>query len=145
MKLSTNFTLEELTISQTALRNNIDNTPNEEEIENLKRLCINILQPLRDDFELPLVVSSGFRSKELSSLVGSKITSQHCSGCAADFIIPGVDNKKVFKHIVENLPMDQAILEYYTEENGGWIHVSYVPNGRGQALVKDKEGYKTWQ
>ena len=145
MKLSTNFTLEELTISQTALRNNIDNTPNEEEIENLKRLCINILQPLRDDFELPLVVSSGFRSKELSSLVGSKITSQHCSGCAADFIIPGVDNKKVFKHIVENLPMDQAILEYYTEDNGGWIHVSYVPNGRGQALVKDKEGYKTWQ
>ena len=145
MKLSTNFTLEELTISQTALRNGIDNTPNEEEIENLKRLCINILQPLRDDFELPLVVSSGFRSKELSSLVGSKITSQHCSGCAADFIIPGVDNKKVFKHIVENLPMDQAILEYYTEENGGWIHVSYVPNGRGQALVKDKEGYKTWQ
>lgn len=145
MKLSTNFTLEELTISQTALRNNIDNTPNEEEIENLKRLCINILQPLRDDFELPLVVSSGFRSKELSSLVGSKITSQHCSGCAADFIIPGVDNKKVFKHIVENLPMDQAILEYYTEENGGWIHVSYVPNGRGQALTKDKEGYKTWQ
>ena len=144
MKLSTNFTLEELTISQTALRNNIDNTPNEEEIENLKRLCINILQPLRDDFELPLVVSSGFRSKELSSLVGSKITSQHCSGCAADFIIPGVDNKKVFKHIVENLPMDQAILEYYTEENGGWIHVSYVPNGRGQALIKDKEGYKTW-
>ena len=145
MKLSTNFTLEELTISQTALRNGIDNTPNEEEIENLKRLCINILQPLRDDFELPLVVSSGFRSKELSSLVGSKITSQHCSGCAADFIIPGVDNKKVFKHIVENLPMDQAILEYYTEENGGWIHVSYVPNGRGQALTKDKEGYKTWQ
>jgi len=145
MKLSTNFTLEELTISQTALRNNIDNTPDKEEIENLKRLCINILQPLRDDFELPLVVSSGFRSKELSSLVGSKITSQHCSGCAADFIIPGVDNKKVFKHIVENLPMDQAILEYYTEENGGWIHVSYVPNGRGQALVKDKEGYKTWQ
>jgi len=78
MKLSTNFTLEELTISQTALRNGIDNTPNKEEIENLKRLCINILQPLRDDFELPLVVSSGFRSKELSSLVGSKITSQHC-------------------------------------------------------------------
>ncbi len=145
MKLSTNFTLEELTISQTALRNNIDNTPDKEEIENLKRLCINILQPLRDDFELPLVVSSGFRSKELSSLVGSKITSQHCMGSAADFTIPSVNNKKVFKHIIENLPMDQAILEYYTEENGGWIHVSYVPNGRGQALVKDKEGYKTWQ
>ena len=145
MKLSSNFTLEELTISQTALRNDIDNIPNEEEIENLKQLCINILQPLRDDYQLPLVISSGFRSKELSSLVGSKPTSQHCQGSAADFTIPGVDNKKVFKHIIENLPFDQAILEYYNEDNSGWIHVSYVTSGRGQALTKDKEGYKTWQ
>ncbi len=145
MKLSSNFTLEELTISQTALRNDIDNIPNEEETENLKQLCINILQPLRDDYQLPLVISSGFRSKELSSLVGSKPTSQHCQGSAADFTIPGVDNKKVFKHIIENLPFDQAILEYYNEDNSGWIHVSYIPNGRGQALTKDKEGYKTWQ
>jgi len=145
MKLSSNFTLEELTISQTALRNDIDNIPNEEEIENLKQLCVNILQPLRDDYQLPLVISSGFRSKELSSLVGSKPTSQHCQGSAADFTIPGVDNKKVFKHIIENLPFDQAILEYYNEDNSGWIHVSYVTSGRGQALTKDKEGYKTWQ
>jgi len=145
MKLSNNFTLEELIISQTALRNNIDNIPNEEETENLKQLCINILQPLRDDYQLPLVISSGFRSKELSSLVGSKPTSQHCSGSAADFTIPGVDNKKVFKHIIENLPFDQAILEYYTEENGGWIHISYIPNGRGQALTKDKKEYKDYK
>ena len=145
MKLTNNFSLEELTISQTALRNGIDNTPSSEHIENLKLLCENILQPLREDYNLPLVVSSGYRSKKLAVLVGSKITSQHCLGCAADFTIPGVDNKKVFKHIVENLPMDQVILEYYTEENGGWIHVSYVSNGRGQALTKDKEGYKTWQ
>tara|TARA_R110000868_G_C10356213_1_gene716816 strand:+ start:64 stop:501 length:438 start_codon:yes stop_codon:yes gene_type:complete len=145
MKLSSNFTLEELTISQTALRNDIDNIPNEEETENLKQLCINILQPLRDDYQLPLVISSSFRSKELSSLVGSKPTSQHCQGSAADFTIPGVDNKKVFKHIIENLPFDQAILEYYNEDNSGWIHVSYVTSGRGQALTKDKEGYKTWQ
>ena len=145
MKLSSNFTLEELTISQTALRNDIDNIPNEEETENLKQLCVNILQPLRDDYQLPLVISSGFRSKELSSLVGSKTTSQHCQGSAADFTIPGVDNKKVFKHIIENLPFDQAILEYYNEDNSGWIHVSYVTSGRGQALTKDKEGYKTWQ
>jgi len=145
MKLSSNFTLEELTISQTALRNDIDNIPNEEETENLKQLCINILQPLRDDYQLPLVISSGFRSKELSSLVGSKPTSQHCQGSAADFTIPGVDNKKVFKHIIENLPFDQAILEYYNEDNSGWIHVSYVISGRGQALTKDKKGYKVWE
>ena len=145
MKLSSNFTLEELTISQTALRNDIDNIPNEEETENLKQLCINILQPLRDDYQLPLVISSGFRSKELSSLVGSKPTSQHCQGSAADFTIPGVDNKKVFKHIIENLPFDQAILEYYNEDNSGWIHVSYVTSGRGQALTKDKKEYKDYK
>jgi uncharacterized protein YcbK (DUF882 family) len=145
MKLTNNFSLEELTVSQTALRNNIDNNPSKEHIENLRLLCENILQPLREDYNLPLVISSGYRSKKLAGLVGSKITSQHCLGCAADFTIPSVDNKKVFKHIVENLPMDQVILEYYTEENGGWIHVSYIPNGRGQALTKDKEGYKTWQ
>ena len=144
MKLTNNFSLEELTVSQTALRNNIDNDPSKEHIENLRLLCENILQPLREDYNLPLVISSGYRSKKLAGLVGSKITSQHCLGCAADFTIPSVDNKKVFKHIVENLPMDQVILEYYTEENGGWIHVSYIPNGRGQALTKDKEGYKTW-
>ena len=133
MKLTNNFSLEELTVSQTALRNNIDNNPSKEHIENLRLLCENILQPLREDYNLPLVISSGYRSKKLAGLVGSKITSQHCLGCAADFTIPSVDNKKVFKHIVENLPMDQVILEYYTEENGGWIHVSYIPNGRGQA------------
>ena len=145
MKLTDNFTLQEMIQSQTALRNGIDNTPSSEHIENLKLLCEHILQPLRDDYNLPLVITSGYRSKKLAGLVGSNITSQLCSGCGADFTIPGIDNKKVFKHIIENLPFDQAILEYYTEDNGGWIHVSYVPNGRGQALTKDKEGYKTWQ
>lgn len=151
MKLTENFTLAELTKSETAEKNNIENIPNNEEIECLKQLCENILQPLRDDFQKPLIISSGFRSKKLSLLVGSKTTSQHCKGQAADFIIPGIDNKRVFKHIIENLPMDQVILEYYQEDdtndfsNKGWIHCSYVPNGRGQALTKDKTGYKLWQ
>jgi zinc D-Ala-D-Ala carboxypeptidase len=151
MKLTENFTLAELTKSETAEKNNIDNTPDAEQIECLKQLCENILQPLRDDFQKPLVISSGFRSKKLALLVGSKTTSQHCKGQAADFTIPGIDNKKVFKHIIENLPMDQVILEYYKEDdtkeysNEGWIHCSYIPNGRGQALTKDDTGYKLWQ
>src|SRR6056300_1198368 len=130
MKLTENFTLAELTKSETAEKNNLDNTPDAEQIECLKQLCENILQPLRDDFQKPLVVSSGFRSKKLSLAINSKTTSQHCKGQAADFIIPGVDNKKVFKHIIENLPIDQAILEYYDESdiNSGWIHVSWSPN-----------------
>jgi uncharacterized protein YcbK (DUF882 family) len=151
MKLTENFTLAELTKSETAEKNNLDNTPNEQQIECLRQLCVHILQPLRDDFQKPLVVSSGFRSKKLSLLIKSKPTSQHCLGQAADFIIPSIDNKKVFKHIIENLPMDQVILEYYQEDdmkdysNKGWIHCSYVPNGRGQALTKDENGYKLWQ
>ena len=151
MKLTENFTLAELTKSETAEKNNLDNTPNEQQIECLRQLCVHILQPLRDDFQKPLVVSSGFRSKKLSLLIKSKPTSQHCLGQAADFIIPSIDNKKVFKHIIENLPMDQVILEYYQEDemkdysNKGWIHCSYVPNGRGQALTKDDTGYKLWQ
>ena len=151
MKLTDNFSLEEMTRSATAEKKNIENVPNEEQIECLRQLCVHILQPLRDDFQKPLVVSSGFRSKKLSLLIKSKPTSQHCLGQATDFTIPGVDNKKVFKHIIENLPMDQVILEYYQEDdmkdysNKGWIHCSYVPNGRGQALTKDENGYKLWQ
>ena len=149
MKLTENFSLKEMTQSQTALKNNIDNEPNAEQIENLKQLCQTILQPIREDFQLPIKITSGFRSPELCEIIGSKSTSQHCANecAAADFEIPGVDNKKVFKHIIENLPYDQIILEYYDESdiNSGWIHVSWSPNPRGQALIKDKEGYKTWQ
>ena len=153
MKLTENFSLKEMTQSQTALKNNIDNEPNAEQIENLRQLCQTILQPIREDFQLPIKITSGFRSPELCKLIGSKPTSQHCANecAAADFEIPGVDNKKVFKHIIENLPMDQVILEYYKEDdtkeysNEGWIHCSYVPKGRGQALTKDDTGYKLWQ
>ena len=149
MKLTENFSLKEMTQSQTALKNNIDNEPNAEQIENLRQLCQTILQPIREDFQLPIKITSGFRSPELCEILLSKSTSQHCANecAAADFEIPGVDNKKVFKHIIENLPFDQIILEYYDESdiNSGWIHVSWSPNPRGQALTKDKEGYKTWQ
>ena len=149
MKLTENFSLKEMTQSQTALKNNIDNEPNAEQIENLRQLCKTILQNLRDDFQLPVKITSGFRSPELCKLIGSKPTSQHCANecAAADFEIPGIDNKKVFRHIIENLPYDQIILEYYDESdiNSGWIHVSWSPHPRGQALTKDKEGYKTWQ
>ncbi len=148
MKLTENFSLKEMTQSQTALKNNIDNEPNAEQIENLRQLCKTILQPLREDFQLPIKVTSGYRSPELCEIIGSKPTSQHCANdCAAvDFEIPGIDNKKVFRYIIENLPYDQMILEYYDESdiNSGWIHVSWSPNLRGQTLTKDKEGYKTW-
>ena len=92
MNLTDNFTLKELTQSQTALRNDIDNTPNEQQINNLQNLCEKILQPLRNHYKLPIKVTSGFRSEQLATMIGSKPTSQHCQGEAVDFEIPGVDN-----------------------------------------------------
>ena len=150
MKLSKHFSLKEMTKSGTAARLGLDNTPNEEQIENLKALCENILEPLRDYYESrPIMVSSGFRSEKLSEAIGSSSRSQLCKGEAVDFEIPGFDNKQVAAHIKNNFDFDQLISEYYEEgvADSGWIHVAYKRDGsnRKQSLIKDKEGYKEWQ
>jgi zinc D-Ala-D-Ala carboxypeptidase len=127
MRLSQNFTLKELIKSDTAVRKGINNNPNEDNIENLQRLCTNILQPVRDHFGKVVSVSSGFRSPELCVAIGSSVNSQHASGQAADFEIFGVSNKELADWIVENLDFDQCILEYWNPEeiNSGWVHCSY--------------------
>jgi|TARA_R100001530_G_scaffold42075_1_gene32085 hypothetical protein len=150
MLLSKNFSLKELTQSQTALKNNIDNEPNGSQIYNLKLLCSNILQPLRDYYESPIKITSGYRSKTLCELIKSSSTSQHCAnnGAAADFEIPGIDNKNVGSHIKNNFNFDQLILEYYDESdiNSGWIHCSFKSaNNRKESLMKDNEGYHQWK
>tara|TARA_R110000765_G_scaffold4841_2_gene15214 strand:- start:47 stop:541 length:495 start_codon:yes stop_codon:yes gene_type:complete len=128
MKLSKNFYLSELTKSQTATRMGLNNSPNEDQVENLRLLCERVLQPIRDHFNDIITVSSGFRDIILSEKIGSSRKSQHCKGEAADFEIFGVDNNKVSDEIKENLMFDQLILEYYIpgEPNSGWIHVSYL-------------------
>ena len=85
MRLSYNFTLSELTRSQTAARMGIDNTPDEQQIENLQRVCSEILQPVRDHFGIPFAPSSGFRSVALCEAIGSSSKSQHAKGEAVDF------------------------------------------------------------
>ena len=127
MKLSKNFSLAELTKSQTAERMGLDNNPSEDQTENLRLLCERVLQPVRDHFDHVVTISSGYRSEILSQKIGSSSKSQHCRGQAADFEIFGIDNNKVSDWIKENLMFDQLILEYYTpgEPNSGWIHVSY--------------------
>ena len=150
MKLSKHFSLKEMTKSGTAARLGLDNTPNEEQIENLKALCENILEPLREYYESrPIMGSSGFRSEKLSEAIGSSSRSAHCQGMAVDFEIPGFDNKQVAAHIKNNFDFDQLISEYYEEgvADSGWIHVAYKRDGsnRKQSLIKDKEGYKEWQ
>jgi len=146
MKLSNNFSLKELTSSQTAERKGINNTPSTEHQENLKSLCTHVLQPSRDHFSRVVSVSSGYRSPELCTAIGSKITSQHAKGEAADFEIYGLSNKELADWINENLEYDQLILEYWKEEdpNSGWVHCSYKSEGnRKQYLKAYKENGKT--
>ena len=128
MNLSRNFTLSELTKSDTAIRKGINNNPNAEQIEKLKGLCENILQPVRDHFGR-VKVTSGFRSEQLCLKIGSSINSQHAKAEAADFECMGTDNAELADWIYANLEFDQLILEFYTpgEPNSGWIHASWIP------------------
>ena len=142
MSLSKNFSLEELTKSQTATRKGIDNTPSAEHQANLQSLCAGILQPVRDHFGKVVTVSSGYRSPELCLAINSKITSQHAKGQAADFEIFGVSNKELADYIHEHLDYDQLILEYWKESdpNSGWVHCSYSEgNNRKQYLKAYKD------
>ena len=127
MNLTRNFTLSELIKSDTAIRKGINNNPNAEQIEKLKLLCENILQPVRDHFGR-VKVTSGFRSVELCEAIGSSSRSQHARAEAADFECIGVDNAELFDWIKSNLSQDQLILEFYTpgEPNSGWIHCSWI-------------------
>ena len=127
MNLTRNFTLSELTKSDTAIRKGINNNPSAEQIEKLKLLCENILQPVRDHFGR-VKITSGFRSVELCLAINSSANSQHARAEAADFECPGVDNAELADWIKRELPYDQRILEFYTpgEPNSGWIHCSYT-------------------
>ena len=146
MKLSKNFSLDELTKSQTAERKGIDNTPSPEHQENLEKLCRHVLQRVRDHFGKVVTISSGYRSPELCTAIGSKITSQHAKGQAADFEIFGVSNKALADYIDSELYYDQLILEYWNESdpNSGWVHCSFSEgNNRKQYLRAYKEDGKT--
>jgi hypothetical protein len=138
MNLSKSFTLNELTKSQEATRLGIDNTPNEEHILNLKLLCENVLQPIRDFYGMPLSVSSGYRSAALCESIGSSSKSQHTKGQAADFEIFGVANKDLADFVVKNLDYDQCILEFWNENepNSGWVHCSFNALGNRKQFLK---------
>ena len=145
MNLSRNFTLSELIKSDTAIRKGINNNPNAEQIEKLKALCENILQPVRDHFGR-VKITSGYRSPELCAAIGSSVNSQHAKAEAADFECPGVDNAELADWIYKHLEPDQLILEFYTpgEPNSGWIHCSYVSDKpRKQLLRAYREDGKT--
>jgi len=141
VNLSPNFTLEELTVSQEAAREGLRNDPDIVQIDNLRALCLNVLEPLRARVRKPIVVTSGFRSVTLNRRIGGTRASQHTRGEAADIIVPGMDPVDLFQLVrAMKLPFDQVI-----EEFGRWVHVSHKRLGpqRGSVLVAYRKAGET--
>ena len=146
MNLSANFTLKELTKSDTATRLGLDNTPDDEALENLKTLCEKVLQPVREHFDKSVTVNSAYRSPESNAAVNGSKSSDHCKGMAADIEIVGVANADLAQWIMDNLDYTQLILEFYTQgiRDSGWVHVSYDPNNlKKQEMTAVKVAGKT--
>jgi hypothetical protein len=146
MKLTENFSLGEMIKSETARSRGLNNQPGEAEIANLKLLCEQILQPLREAYKRPIKVNSGFRAPDVNAAVGGSRTSDHCKGQAADIEIPGVPNAELAEYISKYFDFTQLILEFYTPgiPDSGWVHVSYDPkNLKKQVMTAMKENGKT--
>jgi len=144
MNLTPHFTLDELTASETAARNGWDNSPNDAELENLKRLA-DFLEQVKVVLNgKPIMINSAFRSKKVNDAVGSRDTSQHRIGCAADIRVPGMTPDQVVKAVIASgIGYDQVIREF-----DRWTHIS-IPNSvdtspRKQALIIDKAGTRPY-
>jgi zinc D-Ala-D-Ala carboxypeptidase len=143
--ITPNFTLAELTLSETAARHGWDNTPGPTELANLRRLA-DLLEQVRALLGKPVLVNSAYRSKQVNDAVGSKDTSQHRLGCAADIRVPGMTPDQVVRKVIASgINFDQILREFSDPINGGgWTHIS-VPNtestpARKQALIIDRQG-----
>ena len=144
MNLTPHFTLEELTASETAERNGWDNSPNDAELANLTRLA-DFLEQVKVVLDgKPIMISSGLRTKKVNDAVGSKDSSQHRTGCACDFRVPGMTPDEVVRKIMASgIAFDQVIREF-----DRWTHTS-IPNSddtspRKQALIIDKAGTRAF-
>ena len=155
MNLSENLSVAEFSKSDTAKRKGIDNTPKGVHLEAAKELAQNIFQPIREHFAVPIFLSSGYRSEALNKAVGGSATSQHSKGEAIDIDMDGrkgPSNVEIFHYIRENLPFDQLIWEFGTDEKPDWVHVSYKKGGpqRGQILKAKRNSagktlYEAWK
>ena len=150
MKLSPNFTLDELTVSEYAARNELDNTPSNDHLMNLRRLAA-FLESLRALLGKPIRINSAYRSPEVNAGIRGSKTSQHCFGTAADIRVAGMTPDQVVKRIIAStLPYDQVIREFSDPvRGGGWTHVS-IPNTvegkpRKMALIIDKKGTRSYR
>jgi len=136
--MTQSFSIRELTYSDTAIRLGIDNTPTDEILKNLQNVIQFILEPISNNFDSQIMITSGYRSPALCQAIGSKPTSQHTLGMAVDFAILGIANKEVSDWIVNHLDFDQCILEFWKPEqpNSGWVHCSYKTSGNRKMYLK---------
>jgi len=143
MMLSEHFTLEECYKSQIAIRKGIDNTPPENLIPNLKRLCEKILEPIRNFYNIPFSPNSVYRCRALNAMVGGAEESAHMDADAADIEIPTISNYDLAVWVRNHLEFDQLILECYTlgDPDSGWVHVSYTDSNRNKVLTYTKGQY----
>jgi zinc D-Ala-D-Ala carboxypeptidase len=148
MKLSKYVSIGEVTYSDTAKRKGLDNTPTEEHLENLKVICAEVFDKVREHFGVPLYISSGYRGHALNKAIKGSKSSDHCKGRALDldqdYRGNGVSNAQVFEYIKDNLEFDQLIWEFGSKENPDWVHVGYRKgNNRKQILKAVRVGGKT--
>jgi zinc D-Ala-D-Ala carboxypeptidase len=153
-KISEHLELAEVIRSEQAKRMGVSNMPTAEHIENFKKLAENVFEKIRNNFRVPIHISSGYRSVELNRAIKGSSTSQHCKGEAIDIDMDGssngVTNRMVFDYIIKSLDFDQLIWEFGTSENPDWVHVSYSASGnqRKQVLkavrIDGKTTYQTY-
>jgi zinc D-Ala-D-Ala carboxypeptidase len=147
MRISKNISYKEAIQSQTATRLGIENVPGEYEIQNMQLLAEKVFEPLREFFNVPIFISSFYRSKELNQAIGGSSRSQHCEGRAIDLddVYGGVTNGEIFQFIANILDYDQLIWEFGNDESPAWVHVSYVSEdqNRKQMLRAIKKNGKT--
>jgi hypothetical protein len=138
-KISENISYTEATKSLTASRKGINNTPNEAAIEKMKYVAKNVFEPLRKHFEVPIGISSFYRSEALNKAVGGSKTSEHIEGSAIDIdadIFGLITNKDIFNYIKDNLNFNQLIWEYGDNKEPDWVHVSLKKNGNKKQVLK---------
>jgi zinc D-Ala-D-Ala carboxypeptidase len=146
-KISKHISLREAIESYTAKRKGIENIPSEYELTNMVGVAENLFEPLRDWVGGPIKVTSFFRSEELNKAIGGSKTSQHCQGRAIDIddVYGYKTNAEMFNYIKNNLDFDQLIWEFGTDDNPGWVHVSYVSadENRRRCLKAERKNGKT--
>jgi zinc D-Ala-D-Ala carboxypeptidase len=134
--ISKYITYLEATTSQTATRKGIVNIPGEKELINMQLVGIRVFDVVREYFDIPLRVSSFYRSLLLNNSVGGAKTSQHVKGQAIDIQATGdISNKMIFEYIKDNLDFDQLIWEFGTDKNPAWVHVSYVSKEKNRKQI----------